>query len=162
MRAVLQRVRSASITVDDQPVASIAQGLVILLGVAKGDSEADVTYIADKIPHLRIFPDEAGKMNRSIVETKGALLIVSQFTLLGDTHRGRRPGFDAAAPPATAQQLYESLAQAIRERGVPVQTGKFGANMVVTLENDGPVTFILDSHRRESGKIEQVVKRSAL
>ena len=154
MRAVLQRVRSASVTVDDHTVASIAQGLVVLLGVAKGDSETDVAYMADKIPHLRIFPDEAGKMNRSIVETRGELLIVSQFTLLGDTHRGRRPGFDAAAPPATAQQFYVSVAQAIRERGVPVQTGKFGANMVVTLENDGPVTFILDSHRRESGKIE--------
>lgn len=160
MRAVLQRVRSASVTVDGDTVASIAQGLVVLLGVAKSDSEADVTYLADKIPRLRIFPDEAGRMNRSIVETKGALLIVSQFTLLGDTHRGRRPGFDAAAPPETARQLYESVAQAIREQGVPVQTGKFGANMVVTLENDGPVTFILDSHRRESGKIEQVVKRS--
>ena len=154
MRAVLQRVRSASVTVDGETIAAIAQGLVVLLGVAKGDSEADVAYMADKIPNLRIFPDEAGKMNRSIVETKGALLIVSQFTLLGDTHRGRRPGFDAAAPPGTAQQFYESVAHAIRERGVPVQTGKFGANMVVTLENDGPVTFILDSHRRESGKIE--------
>ena len=160
MRAVLQRVRSASVTVDGDTISSIAQGLVVLLGVAKSDSEADVVYLADKIPHLRIFPDEAGRMNRSIVETKGALLIVSQFTLLGDTHRGRRPGFDAAAPPETARQLYESVTQAIREQGVPVQTGKFGANMVVTLENDGPVTFILDSHRRESGKIEQVVKRS--
>ncbi len=152
--AVLQRVRSASVTVDGQTLASIAQGLVVLLGVAKGDSDADVAYMAAKIPHLRIFPDAAGKMNRSIMETKRALLIVSQFTLLGDTHRGRRPGFDAAAPPDTARQLYESVSHAIRERGVPVQTGKFGANMVVTLENDGPVTFILDSHRRESGKIE--------
>ena len=154
MRAVLQRVRSASVAVDGETIASIAQGLVVLLGVAKGDTEADVAYMADKLPHLRIFPDEAGKMNRSIVETKGALLIVSQFTLLGDTHRGRRPGFDAAAAPDIAQQLYESVTHAIREQGVPMQTGKFGANMVVTLENDGPVTFILDSHRRESGKIE--------
>jgi len=151
---VLQRVRSASVTVDGQILASIGQGLVVLLGVAKGDSGADVAYMAEKIPHLRIFPDAAGKMNRSIIETKKALLVVSQFTLLGDTHRGRRPGFDAAAPPDTAEQLYESVAHAIRERGVPVQTGKFGANMIVTLENDGPVTFILDSHRRESGKIE--------
>ena len=150
MRAVLQRVRSASVTVDGETIASIAQGLVVLLGVAKGDSEADVVYMADKIPQFRIFSDEAGKMNRSIVETKGALLIVSQFTLLGETHRGRRPGFDAAASPETAQRFYESVAHAIRERGVPVQTGKFGANMVVTLENDGPVTFILDSHRKES------------
>lgn len=154
MRAVLQRVRSASVTVDGETIASITQGLVVLLGVAKGDSEADVAYMADKLPHLRIFPDEAGKMNRSIVEVKGELLMVSQFTLLGDTHRGRRPGFDAAAPPETAQRLYESVAHAVREQGVPVQTGKFGASMIVTLENDGPVTFILDSHRRESGKIE--------
>ena len=150
MRAVLQRVRSASVTVDGQTVASIAQGLVVLLGVAKGDSEADVSYMADKIPQLRMFPDEAGKMNRSIVDVKGEVLIVSQFTLLGETHRGRRPGFDAAAPPDTARRFYESVAHSIRERGVHVHTGKFGANMVVTLENDGPVTFILDSHRRES------------
>ena len=154
MRAVLQRVRSASVTVDGETIAFIAHGLVVLLGVAKDDTEADATYMADKIPHLRIFPDEAGKMNRSIGEVKGELLMVSQFTLLGDTHRGRRPGFDAAAPPDTAQRLYESVAHAIREQGVQVQTGKFGANMVVTLENDGPVTFVLDSHRRESGKIE--------
>ena len=150
MRAVLQRVRSASVTVDGQTVASIAKGLVVLLGVAKGDSETDVSYMADKIPHLRIFSDEAGKMNRSIVDVKGEVLIVSQFTLLGETHRGRRPGFDAAAPPDTARRFYESVAHSIRERGVHVHTGKFGANMVVTLENDGPVTFTLDSHRRES------------
>ena len=154
MKAVLQRVRSAAVTVDGETIASIAHGLVVLLGVAKGDTEADAAYMADKIPHLRIFPDEAGKMNRSIGEVKGELLMVSQFTLLGETHRGRRPGFDAAAPPDTAQRLYESVAHAVREQGVPVQTGKFGANMVVTLENDGPVTFILDSHRRESEKIE--------
>ena len=154
MRAVLQRVRSASVTVDGQMIASIAQGLVVLLGVAKGDSEADVSYMADKIPHLRIFSDEAGKMNRSIMQVKGELLIVSQFTLLGDTHRGRRPGFDAAAPPDTARRFYESVAHRIQEQGVHVHTGKFGANMVVALENDGPVTFILDSHRRESYKIE--------
>ena len=114
---MLQRVRSASVTVDGQMIASIAQGLVVLLGVAKGDSEADVSYMADKIPQIRIFSDEAGKMNRSIVEVKGELLIVSQFTLLGDTHRGRRPGFDAAAPPDTARRFYESVAHAIQERG---------------------------------------------
>lgn len=154
MRAVLQRVRSASVTVDGHAIASIAQGLVVLLGVAKGDAEADVSYMADKIPQLRVFSDEAGKMNRSIVDVQGELLMVSQFTLLGDTHRGRRPGFDAAAPPDVAQRLYESVADSIREQGVRVQTGKFGAKMVVSLENDGPVTFVLDSHRRESGKIE--------
>lgn len=154
MRAVLQRVRSASVTVDGQTIASIAQGLVVLLGVAKGDSEADVAYMADKIPQIRIFSDEAGKMNRSIVDVQGELLLVSQFTLLGDTHRGRRPGFDAAAPPDSARRFYESVAHSIREQGVQVQTGKFGANMVVTLENDGPVTFVLDSDRRKSGTIE--------
>ena len=154
MKAVLQRVRSATVTVESDAIASIAQGLVVLLGVAKDDSEADVAYMADKIPQFRIFSDEAGKMNRSIMDVKGELLMVSQFTLLGDTHRGRRPGFDAAAPPDMAQRLYEATAHSIREQGVPVHTGKFGANMIVTLENDGPVTFVLDSHRRQSGKIE--------
>ncbi len=154
MRAVLQRVRSATVTVEGGTIASIAQGLVVLLGVSKDDSDADVAYMADKIPQLRIFSDEAGKMNRSIMDVNGELLMVSQFTLLGDTHRGRRPGFDAAAPPDMAQRLYESASRAIREQGIQVQTGKFGANMVVTLENDGPVTFVLDSHRRQSGKIE--------
>ena len=154
MRAVLQRVRSATVTVEGGTIASIAQGLVVLLGVAKGDSDADVSYMTDKIPQLRVFSDEAGKMNRSIMDVQGELLMVSQFTLLGDTHRGRRPGFDAAAPPDVAQRLYESVADSIREQGVQVQTGKFGANMVVTLENDGPVTFVLDSHRRQSEKIE--------
>ena len=154
MKAVLQRVRSATVTVDGDTIASITQGLVVLLGVSKDDSEADVSYMADKIPQLRIFSDEAGKMNRSITDVKGELLMVSQFTLLGDIHRSRRPGFDAAAPPDVAQRLYESAAHAIREQGVQVQTGKFGANMVVALENDGPVTFVLDSHRRQSGKIE--------
>ncbi len=153
MRAVLQRVRSAAVTVDGDAIASISHGLVVLLGVAKDDSDADVSYMADKIPQLRIFSDEAGKMNRSIMDVQGELLMVSQFTLLGETHRGRRPGFEAAAQPDVAQRIYESAAHSIREQGVPVQTGKFGANMVVTLENDGPVTFVLDSHRRESGKI---------
>ena len=154
MKAVLQRVRSATVTVEGGTIASIAQGLVVLLGVSKDDSDADVAYMAGKIPQIRIFSDEAGKMNRSIMDVKGELLMVSQFTLLGDTHRGRRPGFDAAAPPDMARRLYESASHAMREQGVQVQTGKFGANMVVTLENDGPVTFVLDSHRRQSGKIE--------
>ncbi len=155
MRAVLQRVRSASVSVDGQTIASIAQGLVVFLGVAKGDSEADASYMAEKIPCLRIFSDEAGKMNRSIMETTGALLIVSQFTLLGETHRGRRPGFDAAAPPDEARRLYERVVHDIEKQGLTVQTGRFGAHMIVTLENDGPATFLLDSHRRESEKIEE-------
>ena len=156
MRAVLQRVRSASVTVDGQTIASIAQGLMVLLGVAKGDSEADVSYMADKIPHLRIFSDVAGKMNRSIVEIKGELLIVSQFTLLGNTQRGRRPGFDEAAAPDAARRFYESVARRIQAQGLTVRTGRFGSHVVVTLENDGPVTFILDSHRRESGKMRKI------
>lgn len=153
MRAVLQRVRSASVAIDGQPVAAIAQGLVVLLGVAKGDADADVAYMTDKIPHLRIFADEAGKMNRSILDMKGELLLVSQFTLLGETHRGRRPGFDDAASPEDARRCYESVAHRLQAQGLTVRTGRFGAHMVVTLENDGPVTFILDSRRRESEKM---------
>ena len=149
MKAVLQRVRSASVTVNGQTIAAISQGLVVLLGVAKGDTDADVSYMADKIPRIRIFSDEAGKMNRSIVERKGELLIVSQFTVVGDTHRGRRPSFENAAPPDDAKRCYESVARRIQEQGLTVQTGRFGATMVVTLENDGPVTIVLDSRRKE-------------
>lgn len=152
MKAVLQRVCSASVTVEGQPIAAISQGLVVLLGVAKGDTDADVSYMADKIPRIRIFSDEAGKMNRSIVERRGELLIVSQFTLMGDTHRGRRPGFENAALPDHAKRCYESVARRIQEQGLTVRTGSFGATMVVTLENDGPVTLVLDSRGREEKK----------
>lgn len=152
MIAVLQRVRQASVDVDGARIAEIGPGLLVLLGVAKGDVEADLAYIADKIVTLRIFSDEAGKMNRSIQESGGAVLLVSQFTLLGDTRQGRRPGFDAAAPPDAARNLYESVAKRLTAAGLPVQTGRFGALMQVSLQNDGPVTFILDSRAEKRNK----------
>ena len=152
MKAVLQRVTRASVKVDGQVLGEIADGLLILLGVAKGDGEADVRYMLEKIPGLRIFSDEQGKMNRSITELagegSGAVLVVSQFTLLGDTDRGRRPGFDQAAPPDVARTLYEQVVAGLKQRGLAVETGLFGAYMTVSLENDGPVTFILDSRGR--------------
>lgn len=145
MRAVLQRVTRASVQVDGQVVGEIAAGLLVLLGVAKGDREADVRYMLEKIPGLRIFSDEHGKMNRSITELGGELLVVSQFTLLGDTDKGRRPGFDQAAPPDVARTLYEQVVAGLKQQGLTVEAGLFGAYMKVSLENDGPVTFILDS-----------------
>ena len=152
MKAVLQRVTRASVKVDGQVLGEIADGLLILLGVAKGDGEADVRYMLEKIPGLRIFSDEQGKMNRSVTELAGegggAVLVVSQFTLLGDTDRGRRPGFDQAAPPDVARTLYEQVVAGLKQRGLAVETGLFGAYMTVSLENDGPVTFILDSRDR--------------
>ncbi len=152
MKAVLQRVTRASVKVDGQVLGEIAGGLLILLGVAKGDGEADVHYMLEKIPGLRIFSDEQGKMNRSVTELAGegggAVLVVSQFTLLGVTDRGRRPGFDQAAPPDVARTLYEQVVAGLKQRGLAVETGLFGAYMTVSLENDGPVTFILDSRDR--------------
>jgi len=152
MKAVLQRVTRASVKVDGQVLGEIAGGLLILLGVAKGDGEADVHYMLEKIPGLRIFSDEQGKMNRSVTELAGegggAVLVVSQFTLLGDTDRGRRPGFEQAAPPDVARTLYEQVVAGLKQRGLAVETGLFGAYMTVSLENDGPVTFILDSRDR--------------
>ena len=152
MKAVLQRVTRASVKVDGQVLGEIADGLLVLLGVAKGDGEADVRYMLEKIPGLRIFSDEQGKMNRSVTELAGegggAVLVVSQFTLLGDTDRGRRPGFDLAASPDVARTLYEQVVAGLKQRGLAVETGLFGAYMTVSLENDGPVTFILDSRDR--------------
>lgn len=145
MKAVIQRVTRASVEVDGQVIARIDAGLLVLLGVAKEDSESDVQYIVDKLIGLRIFSDTAGKMNRSIVDIGGRLLIVSQFTLLGDTSKGRRPGFDRAATPERALILYEKIIGMVRDRGIPVETGRFGAHMRVSLGNDGPVTFLLDS-----------------
>jgi D-tyrosyl-tRNA(Tyr) deacylase len=149
MRAVIQRVNEASVEVAGQVIGRIDQGLLVLLGVAKGDQESDVQYMVDKIATLRIFSDEQGKMNRSLSEAGGKALVVSQFTLLGDTSKGRRPGFDQAAPPDTAQALYNKVVAGLQAQGIPVQTGKFGAHMQVSLLNDGPVTFVLDS-RAES------------
>ncbi len=145
MKAVLQRVTQASVEVDGEVVGRIGPGLLVLLGVAKGDSETDVHYIAEKIRTLRIFSDQQGKMNLALTEAGGAVLLVSQFTLLGDTRKGRRPGFDQAAPPEEARALYELAAVRLRTHGVTVETGRFGAHMAVTLVNDGPVTFLLDS-----------------
>jgi len=145
MRAVLQRVTHASVTVDGRTEGQIGAGLLVLLGVAKGDEDRDVQYMVEKIATLRIFGDAEGKMNLSISESGGSVLIVSQFTLLGDTEKGRRPGFDRAAPPEAARARYEEVVAGLRGRGLQVETGVFGARMRVSLENDGPVTFMLDS-----------------
>lgn len=149
MKAVLQRVTSASVTVEGATVGTIERGLLVLLGVAKGDGEPDGRYLAEKIRTLRIFSDEQGKMNRSLVDVGGAVLLVSQFTLVGRTVNGRRPSFDEAAPPDEARQLYEHVAAELRAGGTVVETGVFAAHMQVELLNDGPVTFVLDS--REAG-----------
>lgn len=145
MKAVLQRVARAAVSVDEREIARIGRGLVILLGVAKGDTEQDARYMVDKIATLRIFADDAGKMNRSVLDIGGEVLVVSQFTLLGDTGRGRRPGFEKAASPDHARELYEQVAVGLNGLGIEGTTGKFGAHMVVSLENDGPVTFLLES-----------------
>ncbi|MFZ1804848.1 MAG: D-aminoacyl-tRNA deacylase [Nitrospira sp.] len=148
MRAVLQRVTSASVEVDGKIVGRIQQGMMVLLGVAKSDDASDVTYLVDKIRTLRIFADEEGKMNRSLTEVDGGVLLVSQFTLLGRTTNGRRPSFDGAAPPDLAKRLYEQIAADLRACGTPVETGVFAAHMQVALVNDGPVTFVVDSGER--------------
>ncbi|HET9960814.1 MAG TPA: D-aminoacyl-tRNA deacylase [Nitrospiraceae bacterium] len=147
MRAVLQRVTHASVRVDDEVVGRIGTGLLILLGIAKDDGESALQYIVNKIQTLRIFSDEQGKMNRSLSDAGGAILLVSQFTLLGNTAKGRRPGFDQAAPPDKAKRLFEEAVTRLRREGMTVETGRFGAHMQVELLNDGPVTFILDSNQ---------------
>ncbi len=148
MRAVIQRVSEASVTVDQQTVGAIDQGLMVLLGVAQGDTSQEAKALAEKTAGLRIFEDDAGKMNRSVEEIGGSLLVVSQFTLLGDCRKGRRPGFTDAAPPELADQLYEEYVAALRSRGVNVATGVFRADMQVALVNDGPVTMLLDSRKQ--------------
>ncbi len=153
MIAVIQRVTQASVTVDAQCIANIAHGLLVLVGVASGDTHADVRFMVEKIPALRIFSDSTGHMNRSLQDTNGELLLVSQFTLLGNLAKGRRPSFDTAAPPEEARSLYNSLVKEFLGLGLSVQTGRFGASMSVNLENDGPVTFILDSRAQEKAKI---------
>ena len=145
MRAVLQRVTHASVTVDGQIVGEIGHGLLILLGIGHGDSEAQIKTLTEKIVHLRIFEDEEGKMNRSLLDIGGEALVVSQFTLYADMRRGRRPGFTDAAPPAIAEPLVERFKEAIAAYGLTVAGGIFGAYMQVELLNDGPVTLWLDS-----------------
>jgi D-tyrosyl-tRNA(Tyr) deacylase len=153
VRAVVQRVKRAAVRVLDGPGAprvsgEIGPGLVVLLGVAAGDGEREAAWMAEKVANLRIFEDEAGKMNRSAVEVGAAVLAVSQFTLLGCASRGRRPDFTAAARPEVAEPLYERFCEAVAARGVPVARGVFRAGMEVELVNDGPVTIIIDSERR--------------
>jgi len=145
MRAVIQRVTQSDVRVAEESVARIADGLLVLLGVADGDATSQADYLADKIVHLRIFDDEAGKMNQSLLETGGQMLVVSQFTLVGDCRKGRRPSFVGAAQPQEANRLYEYFVDRVRGHGVRAQTGRFGAMMQVALVNDGPVTFVLDS-----------------
>ncbi len=147
MRAVIQRVKSGSVTVDDKIVGRIAAGFVVLLGVSGKDTTEDVSYMADKILNLRIFEDENGKMNLSLLDINGELLIVSQFTLYGDCRKGRRPNFMSAAGPEKAEELYNELVEKCREMGIKTETGTFQAYMNVNIENDGPVTVILDSEK---------------
>ena len=148
MRALLQRVIEASVEADDQVIGRIDKGIVTLVGVAVGDGPEDSHYVADRILHLRIFDDTHGKLNRSVLATGGTCLLVSQFTLLADTRRGRRPDFLNAAAPAVAQPLIADVAHRLRAGGVPVVEGRFGARMVVRLANDGPVTILLDSREQ--------------
>jgi D-tyrosyl-tRNA(Tyr) deacylase len=145
MRAVIQRVSQASVTVNGELAGSIGPGLLVLLGVGKTDTEQDAEALAQKIVELRVFQDEAGKMNLSLKDTGGSLLVVSQFTLYGDTRKGRRPSFDLAAPPAQARALYEKFVEAARRQGVHVETGVFQAMMAVSLVNEGPVTFLVET-----------------
>lgn len=147
MRAVVQRVTSASVTVDGQVVGSIERGLMVLLGVGQPDTESDARYLAEKIAGLRIFEDEAGKMNLSVEETGGSVLAVSQFTLYGDCRKGRRPGFSHAAPPEQANVLYQFFVACLKDQGLEVATGVFQAEMQVQLVNDGPITMLLDSRK---------------
>ena len=144
MRAVVQRVAEASVEVDGRIVGSIGPGLLVLAGVAHGDRPADASALASKLAGLRIFPDSEGKMNRDVAEAGGSVLLVSQFTLLGEVRRGRRPSFTAAAEPAHAERLLALLADQLVESGVPVATGRFGASMKVRLLNDGPVTLVVE------------------
>jgi D-aminoacyl-tRNA deacylase len=147
MRAVVQRVTRASVAVNDQIISEIGRGFLVLLGVEAGDTEADLSYMADKVANLRVFEDAQGKMNLSLLDTGGQLLVVSQFTLLGDARHGRRPGFTAAEEPERADRMYLEAAENWRRMGIPVEMGVFRADMAVSLVNDGPVTILLDSKK---------------
>ncbi len=151
MRAVIQRARSARVSVDDAAIGETGRGLAVLLGVAEGDGEGDAAWMAAKLCELRIFEDEEGRMNLSLEDVGGEMLLVSQFTLLADCRKGRRPSFVGAAPPDEGERLYERVVSLARERGVRVATGSFGAHMLVAIENDGPVTIVLDTRERGRG-----------
>ncbi len=147
LRAVVQRVTSGSVTTDSRVIGQIGRGLVVLLGIGQEDTQQDIDYLADKIVNLRVFEDENGKMNTSLLDVKGELLIVSQFTLYGDCRKGKRPSYDSAARPEAAQLLYNSFVKKTSEYGLKVETGKFQADMLVNIQNDGPVTLLLDSKK---------------
>jgi D-tyrosyl-tRNA(Tyr) deacylase len=147
MRAVVQRTLQSSVSVDKQAIAEIGQGLTVLLGVGQQDTEEDSYYLAEKIINLRIFSDKNGKMNLSLLDIEGELLVVSQFTLFADCRKGRRPSFDGAAPPELARKLYETFIRQCERLGVHVASGKFQSEMLVSLDNNGPVTMLLDSKR---------------
>jgi len=148
MRAVLQRVNQASVAVAGERIAAISRGLIVLLGVAEGDTPGDAEWLARKTAEMRIFPDEEGRFNKSLLDCAGSALVVSQFTLLADTRRGRRPSFAGAARPEVAEPLVQHYSVALRDLGLQVRTGRFGAHMLVSLENDGPVTIILESEKK--------------
>lgn len=152
MKAVVQRVSRASVAVAAEIVGQIDHGLCVLIGVERGDGPSDATHMARKLVQLRVFEDEAGKMNRSVQDVGGSLLLVSQFTLLGDTRRGNRPGFSAAMEPSGAEELFEACVNACREFGVRVETGRFRTEMVVSLDNHGPVTILMNT-RAEPGTL---------
>ncbi len=144
MRAIIQRVHKASVTVSGEEIARIDSGLLILLGVGREDDEQKAHLLAEKIAHLRVFPDEQGKMNLSVLDVKGSAIVVSQFTLFADTRKGNRPSFIDAAPPEIASPLCDAFVENLRQKGIPTQKGKFGAHMLVEIFNDGPVTISLD------------------
>ncbi len=147
MRAVVQRVKSASVKVDEKIIGQIEHGILLLLGVEESDNDKDLEYMSDKVPNLRIFEDENGKMNKSLFDVAGSILVISQFTLLGDARKGRRPSFIAAARPEKAIPMYEKYINAMKEKNIRTQSGVFGADMKVELINDGPVTILLDSKK---------------
>lgn len=148
MRAVIQRVSKASVTVEEQIAGEIKQGLVVLLGIRGADNRSDLQWLAEKIVHLRIFEDKEGKMNRSLKDIEGEMLIISQFTLYGDCRKGRRPGFSSAAPPGIAEPLYQQFIDEVKSKDIQVATGIFQAAMEVALVNDGPVTLLVDSEKQ--------------
>lgn len=148
MRAVIQRVANCCVTVEGQEVGRIGRGLLVLLGVEEGDTHRDLDYLVSKVAGLRVFEDAAGAMNLSVAEVQGEILVVSQFTLLGDVRRGKRPSFTTAARPDEAKAFYLEFCQRLQEQGIPVEQGQFQADMQVGLVNDGPVTILLDSHKR--------------